>query len=55
MPRILNFIRDNSGVTSIEYAIMASLIAVAIAASVGLLGQAVGNLFTRLVDNWPAG
>jgi pilus assembly protein Flp/PilA len=54
MPRILNFIRDDSGVTAIEYAIMASLIAVAIAASVGLLGQAVASLFSRVADDWPS-
>ncbi len=55
MARFLNFIRDNSGVTSIEYALVASLIAVAVAASIGLLGEAVKNLFSRVVDNWPAG
>jgi pilus assembly protein Flp/PilA len=54
MPRILNFIRDDSGVTAIEYALMASLIAMAIAVSVGLLGQAVASLFSKVVDNWPS-
>jgi pilus assembly protein Flp/PilA len=54
MPRILNFIRDNTGTTAIEYALMASLIAVAIAASVGLVGQAVESFFARVVDNWPS-
>lgn len=54
MSKILNFFRDNSGVTAIEYALMASLIAMAIVASVGLLGQAVKSLFTTVVDNWPS-
>jgi pilus assembly protein Flp/PilA len=54
MSRILNFIRNDSGVTAIEYALMASLIAMAIAVSVGLLGQAVASLFSKVVDNWPS-
>jgi pilus assembly protein Flp/PilA len=53
MQRILNFIRDNSGATAVEYAIMASLIAVAIAGSVYLLGQNVENLFSTFVSRYP--
>lgn len=54
MPSILNFIWDDTAVTSIEYALMASLIAMVIFASVGLLGQAVTSLFSKVTDNWPS-
>jgi Flp pilus assembly pilin Flp len=37
--------RDENGATSVEYALMASLIAVAIALSVGTLGSAVAASF----------
>jgi pilus assembly protein Flp/PilA len=53
MQKILNFFRDNSGVTSIEYTIMASLIAMAIIIGVSLLGQAVGNFFTNVANEYP--
>ena len=39
---------DEEGVTAIEYALLASLIAVAIFASVALLGLEVGNLYARI-------
>jgi pilus assembly protein Flp/PilA len=37
--------KDSEGATSVEYALMAGLIAVAIAVSVGVLGQAVVDSF----------
>ncbi len=39
-------LRDEHGATAVEYAIMASMIAVAIAATVGLLGQQVATFFS---------
>jgi pilus assembly protein Flp/PilA len=54
MPRTLNFIRDDTGVTATEYALIACLIAMVIVASVGLLGQAVVSLFSKVGNNWPS-
>ncbi|EKO37846.1 MAG: Flp pilus assembly protein, pilin Flp [Solidesulfovibrio magneticus str. Maddingley MBC34] len=45
MPHMLFHRRHEDGATSVEYAIMASLIAAVAAASVGQLGLAVLNLF----------
>lgn len=39
---------DEEGVTAIEYALLASLIAMAIFAGVALLGVEVGNLYARI-------
>ncbi len=51
--RVLRFVETHNdrGATAVEYAIMASLIAVVIAGTVFLLGQAVLGLFNEL----PAG
>jgi pilus assembly protein Flp/PilA len=38
-------LQDESGVTSIEYALLGTLIAVAIVSSVTLLGLNLGNLY----------
>ncbi|HEX4409515.1 MAG TPA: Flp family type IVb pilin [Xanthobacteraceae bacterium] len=42
------FLRDESGATAIEYALIASGVAVAIAASVTSLGTSVKTLFTSV-------
>jgi pilus assembly protein Flp/PilA len=42
------FLRDERGATAIEYAMIASGVAVAIAASVTSLGTAVKGLFTNV-------
>ncbi len=42
------------GASSIEYAILASLIAVVIVSAVGILGIKVNSLFQLVVDNYPA-
>lgn len=39
--------RNERGATSVEYALMASLIAVAIIGAVGLVGAALVNLFSN--------
>lgn len=41
---------EESGVTSIEYALLASLIAVGASAGVALLGGEVGAMWTRIAD-----
>jgi len=45
---ILRFMHDESGATSIEYAVIASGVAVAIAATVMTLGSSVKGLFTSV-------
>lgn len=44
--------RGEEGVTAIEYAILAGLIAVVIAAAVGTLGVTVSGLFNRVAAAW---
>ena len=45
MKHILNFIRNESGATAIEYALIASLIAVAIITAVSTVGTKVSTVF----------
>lgn len=42
------FVRDEEGVTAIEYGLIAALIAVAIIAGAGLVGTELGTLFTNI-------
>lgn len=53
LQNVRRFMRDDDGATAIEYALLASLIAVVIAVTVGTLGTAVNGLFTRVVDAYP--
>lgn len=48
MTFIKNFIKEEDGVTAIEYALIAALIAGVIAVGASLLGANVNNLFTTL-------
>jgi pilus assembly protein Flp/PilA len=48
MKHILNFIRNESGATAIEYALIASLIAVAIITAVTTVGTKVSNVFSEV-------
>ena len=43
-----NFLRDEDGVTAIEYGLLAALIAVAITVGANLLGQNLNNLFNAI-------
>jgi pilus assembly protein Flp/PilA len=45
---ITKFIREEDGVTAIEYGLIAALVAVAIVVGAGALGVALNGLFTRL-------
>ncbi|MCU9954927.1 MULTISPECIES: Flp family type IVb pilin [Burkholderia] len=45
---IKRFLRENKGVTAIEYGLIAGLIAVAIVAGVTSIGDSLGNMFTKL-------
>lgn len=46
--KLKEFPRDRSGVTSIEYALIAALVAVVIVAAVASAGTTLNNLFTKL-------
>ncbi len=48
MLRVRNFLSDESGVTAIEYALIASLIAVFIIVAVQLVGTNVSKVFTEV-------
>lgn len=50
MQFIKNFIQEEDGVTAIEYALIAALIAVAIIAAVTLVGTDVAATFTKISD-----
>jgi pilus assembly protein Flp/PilA len=47
MPRAMRLVTDEAGATSVEYAIMAGLIAVAIAVAVQTLGTNLIPIFTN--------
>jgi len=48
MLRVRDFLGDGSGVTAIEYALIASLIAVFIIVAVQLLGTQVSTVFNEI-------
>ena len=45
---LIQFVRDDAGVTAIEYGLIAALIAVAIITALTLLGQALGDNFGEI-------
>ena len=45
MKRFMNFLREEDGVTAIEYGLIAALIAVVIAGAVGLVGGQLNTVF----------
>jgi pilus assembly protein Flp/PilA len=48
MLRIRNFVSDESGVTAIEYALIASLIAVFIIVAVQAVGTSISTVFSEI-------
>ncbi len=48
MERILRFLREEEGVTAIEYGLIASLIAVAIILTVTAVGGGLNSIFTYI-------
>ncbi len=44
------FLRDNKGVTALEYGLIAGLIAVAIAGTVGTVGGDLSTVFTNIAN-----
>lgn len=51
MNALMNFIKDEDGVTAIEYGLIASLIAVAIIAAVTLTGTKLSAMFTFITNS----
>jgi pilus assembly protein Flp/PilA len=50
MTSIVRFIKDEEGVTAIEYGLLAALIAVAIIVGAGLLGTNMNALFNYIAS-----
>jgi pilus assembly protein Flp/PilA len=46
----MNLVRDKSGVTAIEYALIAALIAVAAIAAFSLIGTSLSNTFSLVAS-----
>ncbi len=51
--RIARFVKDRSGVTSIEYALIAVIVAVGIVASITLLGNSVSEMYNTVSSSMP--
>jgi pilus assembly protein Flp/PilA len=51
MNKLLRFMKDEEGVTAIEYALIASLIALAIIGAVTLVGTNITNIFNTVSNN----
>jgi pilus assembly protein Flp/PilA len=49
--RVVRFVKDDSGAASIEYALIAALIAIAIVAGATSLGSALGGRFTAISND----
>ena len=52
MDRIRQLLRDEKGTTAIEYALIAGIICVAIAAAVTSIGSTVNGFFSAVVDGF---
>jgi pilus assembly protein Flp/PilA len=50
---IKRFLTDENGATSIEYAVIAALIAMVVIVTVGLVGQEVSTTFTNVAAGFP--
>ena len=48
MKKLMRFLKDEEGVTAIEYSLIAALIAVAIIVGVTAAGTAVSNTFSEV-------
>ena len=47
---LVNFLREENGVTAIEYGLIAGLVAVAIIAALGTLGDSLNLLFSNVAS-----
>lgn len=53
MERLKRFLKDEDGVTAIEYGLIAALIAVAIITAVGLIGDKLSTIFEYIAGELP--
>ena len=53
MKKFMRFLKDDEGVTAIEYGLIASLIAVVIITAVGLIGRDLNTAFTAVATALP--
>lgn len=53
--KLMKFLRDEDGVTAIEYGLIAGLVAVAIIVAVSLLGTDLARLFNNIAGRLPVG
>jgi pilus assembly protein Flp/PilA len=53
--KLMKFLRDEDGVTAIEYGLIAGLVAVAIILAVTLLGNDLSRLFNNIASRLPIG
>jgi len=49
--QIIRFMKDEEGATAIEYGLIAGLISVVIAVTVGAIGTDLGTLFTNISNS----
>lgn len=52
--KLIKFIKDEDGVTAVEYAVMAALIALIVIAGAGLLGTATNDTFDQVANAIPS-
>jgi pilus assembly protein Flp/PilA len=50
MKKLMRFLKDEEGVTAVEYGLIAALIAVVIISAVTLLGAQLDTTFTKIKD-----
>ena len=55
MDKLARFIREEEGVTAIEYGLIAALIALVIIVAVALVGTNLSTVFQTVADSVPAG
>ena len=48
MNKLIEFVRDESGATAIEYGLIAALVSVAAIGAMGAMGNSLGNIFNEV-------
>jgi pilus assembly protein Flp/PilA len=46
--KLKSFLRNNSGVTALEYGVIAAIIVVAVASTIGAVGNNLSNTFNKV-------
>ncbi len=54
MKKLMRFLKDEDGVTAIEYGLIAALIAVTIILTITAVGDALNDIFTTVSDELEA-